>query len=134
MLSGNEVKKDITVKIHAVLGNIDLKRFHFQKGDNGSPEGIYIFQKEKQYHWVIVEKGRVREDKVVSLNEILHNIVESVAFDIALEYAVQNQKKGEDFRRNLFKKELEIHTMFGFGEEKKREIQDILKRNPYNDC
>lgn len=66
---------------------------------------------------------------------MLWNVVEIFSFDIAMEYAMNNREKGKDFRRALFKKELEIYSLFGeqFEKRKKNELDEILKRNPYND-
>lgn len=66
---------------------------------------------------------------------MLWNVVEIFSFDIAMEYAMNNREKGKDFRRALFKKELEIYSIFGeqFEKRKKNELDEILKRNPYND-
>ena len=43
--------------------------------------------------------------------------------------------KGKDFRRALFAKEKEIFSLFGqdFQKRKDEEIEEILKKNPYND-
>lgn len=78
---------------------------------------------------------KVREDKVTLEKEVLWNVVEIFSFDIAMEYAMNNREKGKDFRRALFKKELEIYSIFGeqFEKRKKNELDEILKRNPYND-
>lgn len=52
-----------------------------------------------------------------------------------MDFAICNREKGKDFRRALFAKEKEIFSMFGkdFEKRKNEEIEDILKRNPYND-
>ena len=41
----------------------------------------------------------------------------------------------QDFRRALFAKEKEIFSLFGqdFQKRKDEEIEEILKKNPYND-
>lgn len=50
-------------------------------------------------------------------------------------YHILFTEKEKDFRRALFKKELELCSLFGetFEKKKKKELEEILKRNPYND-
>ena len=52
-----------------------------------------------------------------------------------MDYAKKNWKEGEDFRRELFRKEIEIYSLFGdeYERKKRNEIEKILKRNPYSD-
>ena len=52
-----------------------------------------------------------------------------------MEFAISNREKNKDFRRKLFEKEVEIYSLFGetFEKSKKREIEEILKENPYKD-
>lgn len=52
-----------------------------------------------------------------------------------MNFAIRNSKEGKDFRRAFFAKEREIFSLFGkdFEERKNKEIDEILKNNPYND-
>lgn len=61
--------------------------------------------------------------------------VEIFSANIIMNFAIRNSKEGKDFRRALFAKEREIFSLFGkdFEERKNKEIDEILKNNPYND-
>lgn len=52
-----------------------------------------------------------------------------------MNFALCNREKGKDFRRAIFAKEKEIFSLFGqdFKKRKEKEIEEILKKNPYND-
>ena len=71
--------------------------------------------------------GKVFEDY---FSELQTDMVE-----ICMEYVEDRAEKGKDFRRALFAKEKEIFSLFGqdFQKRKDEEIEEILKKNPYND-
>ena len=83
-----------------------------------------------------MEKGEIREKKIMLKKEdVLLYVIDIISFDIAMDYAEKNRKEGEDFRRELFRKEIEIYSLFGneYERKKRNEIEKILKRNPYSD-
>lgn len=83
-----------------------------------------------------IEKGKIREQRITLRKEtVLLYVLEIVSFDIALNYAKRNRKESEDFRKELFTKEIEIYSLFGtkYEKKKKREIDKILEKNHYND-
>lgn len=85
---------------------------------------------------MFTEKGKTRERKVLDGEmELLWNILNSVLFEKAMEYAAANRQNGKDFRRALFAKEIELFSLFGeeFKKRKNDEIESILLKNPYND-
>lgn len=136
MLSTIELEKYVKKEILDRLGEVNWKDINFKEGNKNSIEGTYIFNHNSEYHILYMEKGKVREDKITSeKEEVLLSIVEIISFDIAMEYAIKNREEGRDFRRELFKKEIEIFSLFGekFEKKKRSEIEEILKRNPYND-
>ena len=66
---------------------------------------------------------------------MLWYVLEVVLFNVAMDYAIKNQKNGKDFRRILFAKEIELYSEFGedFRVRKAEEINKILEINPYVD-
>lgn len=136
MLSTIELEKYIKKEILDRLGKVNWGDINFKEGNKNSIEGTYIFNQNNEYHILYTEKGKVKEDRVTSeKEEVLWCIVEIISFDIAMEYAIKNKEEGRDFRRALFKKEIEIYSLFGEKFEKKErlEIEEILRKNPYND-
>lgn len=136
MLSTEELKNYIYREIQPKLGNISYSNLYFEEGTNCSIEGTYIFSKNNKYHILFTEKGKIKSDIVTSdEREVLWNALKTLSIKIITDFAIENREKGKDFRRNLFAKEIEIFSMFGtdFEKRKVKEIEDILKNNPYHD-
>ncbi len=136
MLSTIELEKYIKKEISDRLGKVNWREINFKEGNENSIEGTYIFVQNREYHILYTEKGKVREDRVTSeKEEVLWAVMDIISFDIAMEHAIKNKEGGRDFRRELFKKEIEIFALFGikFEKKKRQEIEEILKKNPYND-
>lgn len=136
MLSTIELEKYIKKTIFERLGKVDMDGIHFKEGNEKSAEGTYIFCQNDKYHVLYSEKGQVRQDKFISeKEEVLLYVLDRISFNVAMKYAMQNKEEGKDFRRALFEKQLEIYSLFGEKIEKNKrlEIEEILKRNPYND-
>ena len=131
-----ELKRYIINQIENKIGSVDWRKINFAEGNENSAEGTYIFSRDNVYHILFTEKGKVREDKITTdEKEVIRSVLDIVSFDIAMEFAISNREKNKVFRRKLFEKEVEIYSLFGetFEKSKKREIEEILKENPYKD-
>lgn len=131
-----ELKRYIINQIENKIGSVDWRKINFAEWNENSAEGTYIFSRDNVYHILFTEKGKVREDKITTdEKEVIRSVLDIVSFDIAMEFAISNREKNKDFRRKLFEKEVEIYSLFGetFEKSKKREIEEILKENPYKD-
>lgn len=136
MLTTIALEKYIKKEIEDRLGEINWNDIYFDNGYRNSIEGIYIYSKNNGYHIWYVEKGKVRERRITLKKEtVLLYVLDIVSFDVAMNHAQKNRKENEDFRRELFKKEIEIYSLFGekYEKKKRREVEKILKKNPYND-
>jgi len=138
ILTTLELKKYISGVVDNILPNNKLSdvNLNFAVGSANSLEGTYAFSDNIKYHYLFTEKGQIRFDRTSQqIVDITYWILEDLIFDIALKYATNNREKGEDFRRKLFAKELEIWSLFGekYYEIKKQDIQATLKDNPYVD-
>ena len=136
MLETKELEKEIKGRIANVMPNLELKQIKFCIGTDSSPEGMYIYMENDKYYYVFTEKGKIREKKeLVTEDDVLWYVLEVVLFNVAMDYAIKNRKKGEDFRRILFKKEIELYSRFGenFKMRKVEAINRILECNPYID-
>jgi len=137
VLSTKKLKEYILDEITPRLGDMACSDLFFCEGKNGSPEGIYVFQKNGKYFVSYSEKGSIfGEFCTTNPRDVLWEILNGISSSIAIEYAKNNRVQGQDFRRTLFRKEIEIMAEFGedFKERKKRIINNILERFPYNDC
>lgn len=136
MLSTKELRNYVYNEIQMRLGKVAGVNLFFAEGTDNSVEGTYIFNKNNEYHIMFTEKGKIRSDIVTDeKREVLWNALQILSANIILNYAMSNREKGKDFRRALFAKEKEIFSLFGsdFKKRKDKEIEEILKKNPYCD-
>ena len=105
MLTTNELQKYIMSEINDKLDEISYSNVFFEKGDDNSAEGTYIFSTNSNYHILYAEKGKIRSDIVVNdEREVLWYALNILSTNITMKYAMNNQEKGKDFRRPLFEK------------------------------
>ncbi len=137
MLSTKKLEEYIKIEITNRLGNVDFRDIYFKVVNEHNNDGVYVFSKKEKYHIVYIERGKVKEEKIIYQKEdVLWFVLEDIAFELTVQYALQNRSNDKDFRRALFKREIEIYSLFGemFKQKKEKEIEEILKENPYNDA
>ncbi len=98
---------------------------------------IMIYCKNNQYY---IKRFGIRqsENSLLSFdnyNEFLWNVLDEIVISKSITYATMNKIKGQDFRRQLFKKQIELMANYSeeFKTKKINEIKEILTNNPYND-
>lgn len=121
------------------LGGDDIRvSTKFIKGSANSEQGDYAFYQNGEYHYLEAEKGIVMLKKATAdIKEIAYWILDINIFRYAVDYASRNSSENkDDFRRVVFKKELEIHSVMDndFYEKKKKSIVDILERAPFDNA
>jgi len=88
------------------------------------------------YHWVVSERGTEYERRTTpDLDRLLYWVFGSVTFEMASEYEVYHRVPDEDSRRLLFKRHLELLKALSpsWHEEKMKELEVILRENPFDD-
>lgn len=142
ILNTEELKQHITSvyeRLKIVESNNDLFEeldVFFSKGTPMDIEGSYVYTDQNVYYYGYTERGEVKQlRKTSDLFEITYWIISDQVFKAALKYATKHADKNQDFRRTLFKKELEMLKVLGDEYFKKREraINDILIDAPYDD-
>jgi hypothetical protein len=99
-------------------------------------QGVYCYSDKKGYHYCCTERGEVTlNNRTHSLFEITYWAIESPVFNMASDYEKKNRVHGQDFRRVIFQKELELFEELGGNYRKRAEIDidEILAVAPYND-
>ncbi len=136
MQTTKELEERIKQKVYEKISNVNFQVVNFVEATGNSPEGIYVFIENDKYIFMFTEKGKTTERKVLNDEiELLWNILNSVLFELAMEYATSNRENGKDLRRALFSKEIELFSLFGdkFKKRKIDEIENVLLKNPYRD-
>ncbi len=69
------------------------------------------------------------------LDELLYNIFQSVTFTLACSYELKHRKRAKDFRRIMFVQQEELLSQLNqsWGERRRLEHEEILKRSPFDD-
>jgi hypothetical protein len=88
------------------------------------------------FHYVVVERGNELERRTSSVkDQLIYWIFSSVTFSMACEYELHNRVPNQDFRRLLFKKQIELMRQVRpeFAKDLETEQKRILVRHPYDD-
>ena len=88
------------------------------------------------YDFVVCERGSEFERRsTLDLDELLYWIFEGIAFSIASRYELAHRRDGEDSRRQLFSKQVEILASLSdrWGARRRREHDRILVDHPFVD-
>jgi len=109
---------------------------NFKKGCIGDMDGEYVYSSSIEYYYLFLERGNIENEKnTTDLFDIVYWSLQEYIFNLAMDYAQENRNPLSDFRRILFKKELEIWKSVGqnFYMRRKQEIDKLLIDNPYID-
>lgn len=103
--------------------------------DKLSFPGVYIYSDGMRYHHISIgDRGEKSQDTITEdINELYFTIFDTLSFNVALKVA--NKNKEEDFRRELFKCQLEILSSINKIYEVKglEKINIVLEKFPYDD-
>jgi len=106
------------------------------KSEHAFPEGTSVYEAGGKFHYVCMERG-IENKHIIesSITEILYYVFNDITFILARQCEVENRNDSEDFRRMLFKKQLELLGIININYQEKRRIQleEILKKAPYQD-
>ena len=100
---------------------------------DGSPHVEYF---GGHYHYVITERGSEWKRQITSdKEELLFWLLRDVAFELACAFELRNRIEGQDFRRILFSKEIELMGQLRpeWGVHARAKIEEVLRRVPYRD-
>lgn len=88
------------------------------------------------YHYVVVERGEEYERLTTAdLDILLYRAAAGMAFTAACDWAASRPRRGEDFRRRMFARRVELLGRLSpaWAERAREEIREILARAPYVD-
>ncbi|MDE7445007.1 MAG: hypothetical protein K2N15_04775, partial [Lachnospiraceae bacterium] len=133
----NIVMEDLKKVIDESILDTTVNNLHFSYGDGAYEPGTYIYEKNDVYHYVGVgDRGGVDDEiKTSNIEDILYKIYSTITFNEATKFAMVNREKNRDWRRILFKKQLELLRCIGeiYYQKRKEEIATILLTSPYKD-
>ncbi len=130
---------DVKSRIIEIARNIGAPEHLLPLVGQDTLEGWYIDIEGKQaitYRLIIKERGKIVDFTIApTLDDLMYAVFKSVTHDMSSMWAAKNRKEGEDHRRTMFAKQLELldSISHAYAEKRKVEIDDILKISPYHD-
>lgn len=109
-----------------------LTVYSHPKGD-GTP---HIEIRDGECFYISSERGyEIFRTKISSLDELLYRVFDRVTRRMAGEYELKNRIAGQDSRRIIFHRKLELLRTINSDWEtlEKKKIEEILRKNPYID-
>lgn len=100
---------------------------------DGSP---HVEWRENKYHLISNERGiELRHLETDDLEQILYWLLSDFVEWLSSDFEFHHRKKGADFRRTKFMKEIELMERLNseWGKAKKFEIEERLNQRPYDD-
>jgi hypothetical protein len=88
------------------------------------------------YHHIVTERGlELERETFDDKDDLLYRLVSDMAFWMAVEYEMKNRVQGQDARRIMFAKWIELMERVGAdrAEKTRRHIGETLRENPYLD-
>lgn len=114
-----------------------IKNIHFYYGNGGYEPGIYVYEENEDYHYIVVgDRGGIdAEIKTSNIEIILYRLYSNITFNKATKFAMLNREKDKDWRRLIFSKQLELLRGISdvYYEKRAEEIRNILLTSPYKD-
>lgn len=133
----NIVMEDLKKVIDESVIESKVNNVHFGYGDGSYEPGAYVYEKHGVYYYVGVgDRGGVDDEiETSNIEDILYKIYSTITFNEAVKFAMINREKDKDWRRILFKKQLELLRCIGeiYYKKRKEEIETILLTSPYKD-
>lgn len=90
----------------------------------------------KSYDFVVCEGGSEFERRsTTDLDELLYWVFATITFSMACDFEVRHRRAGEDFRRQLFSKQVALLAALSpdWGAREEAEHARILEQNPFVD-
>ena len=104
---------EIKAKVDELAGKIDASSNILPTyGHSEDAARPHIEVDSRGYHYVVVERGEeLKRITTINLDDLLYHIFEAVTFSLASDYEVTHRIPGQDFRRLLFKHQVELLSL-----------------------
>ena len=105
--------------------------FDFPIGD-ATP---FVELRNGQFHFVISERGSEVKRFAGNPDEVLALLFEGITFELAGQFELRHRVKGQDSRRLLFSKQIELLKLLNpqWAESRREQQLKILRTYPFND-
>lgn len=129
-LNPDDLRKRLEIELQKIDGDIGLLPEINNSNDFAKP---FIEIDKYGYNYVCRERGEEVFRKIpLDIDELLYEVFDNLTFEIATNWEVKNRKDNEDFRLQLFSKQVDLMTGIDkdFGKRLNDRLQSILKFAP----
>lgn len=126
--------KDAVDRLAKVVGAMPSQLPTYGSSDDFAQPHIEVHGAE--YHWVVVERGQELERKVfATLDGLLCQIFSSVTHSLAVDWERTHRVPGQDFRRELFRKQVELLAQLdpAWAQRAQETHEEVLSSHPFDD-
>jgi hypothetical protein len=126
-LNPEDLSKIFEKELKKIDGDINLLPKINSSNDFAEP---FVEIDQYGYNYVARERGKEIFRKLpFDLDELLYEVFENITWQIASNWEVNNRKENEDFRQQLFAKQVELMNKINnrFGERLNNRLQRIVK-------
>lgn len=131
-------RDELSARYEALLARtgepVDLHPLFFQRQDDGSAH--LEFHEDGTVSSVVTERGAtIASTRFDDEEELLYHLVRGAIWMMAYEYEKSHRVEGQDLRRVLFARDLELMQRVSpaWGGRRRAEIEDMLRRYPYRE-
>ncbi|MEJ2229130.1 MAG: Imm63 family immunity protein, partial [Alphaproteobacteria bacterium] len=99
-------------------------------------DGLPHIEVGDAYFYVISERGHeFKRRATTDLDELLYWVLRDFVFSVAVDFEVRHRRMGQDSRRLMFAKEMELMSLISseWATRLEGEHKDILVQHPFND-
>ena len=89
------------------------------------------------YHFVVCERGQELERRTtLEMDELLYWTFQSITFSMAADWELAHRQRGQDARRQLFKRQHELlgKLKVAWAARRDAEVAETLREHPFNDA
>jgi hypothetical protein len=125
----------IETRVGELMARISAERHHVTFG-RSHHDGTPHVEVGDAYHFVVCERGSELSRRTTGdLDELLYWVFAAITFSMACAWEVRHRRAGEDFRRQMFARQVELLAMLSpvWAEREEAEHQAILARHPFRD-
>ncbi|HEY9219266.1 MAG TPA: Imm63 family immunity protein [Phenylobacterium sp.] len=129
MLTLAELEAEVVALARRIDAPADLLPTFGVSQDGARPH----LEVDVRYHFVVVERGvELERRSTQDLQVLLYWTFETVTFSMATAWELRHRREGEDFRVQLFGKQLALLAELepAWSTRKRREYVQVLKRHP----
>jgi len=134
-LSNKEELESLRAECASLAAQAGLQcEVHIAPQDNGAS---HVEFDGREYSYVVTERGvELERRRTASRDDILYWLIVDEAFAAASKYELAHRIAGQDSRRALFAKKLELlaRIRIDWSEKQRRAIDAILREYPYDDA